>query len=188
MTLSGRVASRLCPGRRTALVPAAVLPLTAVADTAEALVRHRIAERIATVVGTRLGTTPDVGLGDMPALWQLARGTFPDVELTADGVSARHVIGLAVDAHLHQVRRSGEGGAVGSSSVIVDVDPASLVGAGGSRPDSVVVPDPANRRLIARIGPAGALTVPVTPVLADRPDDPRHIRPAHVRRQPPPPR
>ncbi|KOV58164.1 DUF2993 domain-containing protein [Streptomyces sp. MMG1121] len=168
MTFSGRILSRLRPRRRTALVLATVLALTALVGTTETLVRHLIAERIATVAGKRLGTTPGVGLGATPALWQLARGTFPDVELTADGVSARHMTGLAVDAHLRQVRRSGRGGVVGSSSVIVTVDSVSLADAGGSRLNNVVVPDPSDGRLVVHIGRAGALAIPVTPVLADR--------------------
>ncbi|OIK05235.1 LmeA family phospholipid-binding protein [Streptomyces monashensis] len=116
MTLSGRLVSRLRLRRRTTLLLAAVLALTALAGTAETLVRHRIADRIATVAGKRLGTAPDVGLGVTPALWQPARGTFPDVEPTADGVSARHTTGLAVDARPRQVRRSGKGGGVAGSS------------------------------------------------------------------------
>ncbi|WP_225826959.1 DUF2993 domain-containing protein [Streptomyces naphthomycinicus] len=168
MTLSGRPPSGPRPRRRPALVLAAVLTLTALTGTAETVVRNRIADRIAAVAGERLGTTPDVGLGATPALWQLARGTFPDVELTADGVSARHLTGLAVDARLHQVRRSGKGGTVGSSRVTVDVGTASLAAADASPPDSVVVPDPAHGRLVVRVGRGGALTVPVTPVLDGR--------------------
>ncbi|MFJ4581073.1 LmeA family phospholipid-binding protein [Streptomyces echinatus] len=168
MTLSGRPVFRPRLRRRTAIVLCTVLALTALAGTAEALVRHRIAGRVAAVAGERLGTTPDVGLGATPALWQVARGSLPDVELTANGVSARHMTGLAIDAHLRQVRRSGQGGTVGSSSVTVDIGATSLATTGGSGPDTEVVPDPAHGRLVVHVGRAGALTVPVTPVLAGR--------------------
>lgn len=107
-------------------------------------------------------------MGATPALWQLARGAFTDVELTADGVSVRHLTGLGIDAHLRQLRRSGRDCTVGSSSVTVDIGTASLAGADASRPNSVVAPDPAHGRLVVHIGPAGAVAVPVTPVLAGR--------------------
>ncbi|MBL1084671.1 DUF2993 domain-containing protein [Streptomyces actinomycinicus] len=166
MTLFGSPPSWLRARRRTTVVLTVVLTLAAaLTGTAEVTVRDRIADRIAAAAGKRLGTTPDVGLGSTPALWQLARGTLPDVELTADGVATRHMTGLAVDAHLHQVRRSGKGGTVGSSAVTVDADAASLAGTGGS---GVVVPDPAHGRLVVHLGRSGALTVPVTPTLHGR--------------------
>ncbi|AYG78017.1 hypothetical protein DWB77_00124 [Streptomyces hundungensis] len=145
----------------------AVIALTALAGTAEAVARHRIA----TVTGKRLGTTPDVGLGATPALWQLARGNLPDVELTANGVSARRMTGLDIDAHLRQVRRSGKGGSggtVGSSRVTVDISATSLAATDASRLNTEVVPDLAHGRLVVRVGRAGALAVPVAPLLDGR--------------------
>ncbi|MER6980925.1 LmeA family phospholipid-binding protein [Streptomyces carpinensis] len=123
-----------------------------------------------TLAGKRLGTRPAVGLGGTPALLQLERGSLPDVELTAHGVSARHMTGLGIEAHLRKVRRSGKGSVVDSSTVTVDVNSASLAGAGASRPNSVVVPGPVNGRLVVHLGHghAGALAVPVSPVLDGR--------------------
>ncbi|MBY8842193.1 DUF2993 domain-containing protein [Streptomyces sp. SP2-10] len=176
MTLSRPPVSWLRARRRTTAVLAAALALATLVGTAEAVVRDRIADRIAAMAAKRLGTTPDVGLGTTPALWQLARGTLPDVELTADGVAARRMTGLTVDARLRQVRRNGHGGTVGSSTVTVDADAASLAGIGADRPDGevadrpdgVVVPDPAHGRFVVHLGGSGALTVPVTPSLHGR--------------------
>ncbi|WP_328322999.1 LmeA family phospholipid-binding protein [Streptomyces sp. NBC_00455] len=164
MTFSGGLVSVLRSRRRTVAAGAVAPALAALAATADSLVRGRIA----TVAGERPGTAPDVGVGATPALWQLARGAFTDVELTADGVSVRHLTGLGIDAHLRQLRRSGKDCTVGSSSVTVDIGTASLAGADESRPNSVVAPDPAHGRLVVHIGPAGAVAVPVTPVLAGR--------------------
>ncbi|WP_251094230.1 DUF2993 domain-containing protein [Streptomyces sp. Caat 7-52] len=176
MTLFRPPVSWLRARRRTTVALAAVLALATLVGTAEAVVRDRIADRIAAMAAKRLGTTPDVGLGTTPALWQLARGTLPDVELTADGVAARRMTGLTVDARLRQVRRNGQGGTVGSSTVTVDADAASLAGIGADRPDGVVadrpdgvvVPDPAHGRFVVHLGRSGALTVPVTPSLHGR--------------------
>ncbi|QNT91985.1 hypothetical protein HEP81_01656 [Streptomyces griseofuscus] len=165
MTFFGRLVGLGFP-RRTVVSLASVLVLATLVGTAEAVTRGRIADRIATAAAKRLGTRPAVGLGATPVLWQLARGAFADVELTADDVAARHLTGLRVDARLSQVRRSRKGGTVGSSTVTVDIGSASLVaGASAGPAESVVVPDPAHGRLVVHIGRAGALAVPVTPVL-----------------------
>ncbi|MGW1595612.1 LmeA family phospholipid-binding protein [Streptomyces sp. NPDC002343] len=132
MTFSGRLVGLGFP-RRTVVSLASVLVLVTLVGTAEVVTRGRIADRIATAAAKRLGTRPAVGLGATPVLWQLARGAFADVELTADDVAARHLTGLRVDAHLRQVRRSRKGGTVGSSTVTVDICSASLVAGASAR-------------------------------------------------------
>ncbi|MBL1106823.1 DUF2993 domain-containing protein [Streptomyces sp. 5-8] len=178
MTLFRPPVSWLRARRRTTAVLAAALALATLVGTAEAVVRDRIADRIAAMAAKRLGTTPDVGLGTTPALWQLARGTLPDVELTADGVAARRMTGLTVDARLRQVRRNGHGGTVGSSTVTVDADAASLAGIGADRPDGEVADRPDG---VVADRPDGVVADRPDGVVADRPDGVVVPDPAHGR-------
>ncbi|OIK00189.1 hypothetical protein BIV23_26945 [Streptomyces monashensis] len=141
------------------------LALSGTVGMAELVCRNRIGERFATEAGKRLGRTPSVDLGATPALLQLARGSFPDVELTADGVTVRRMSGLGIDAHLHQVRRGGHTVTVRSTTVDVDVPAASLADGSLQGLGGEVVPSPETGQLIVRLGRAGALTVPVTPAL-----------------------
>ncbi|MEU1198066.1 DUF2993 domain-containing protein [Streptomyces sp. NPDC005813] len=151
--------------RRTAVAALTVLALGGGAVTAEAVVRHRVGDRFATAAAERLGTVPDVGLGGTPVLMQLSRGAFPDVELTADGVTARRMTGLGVDVHLRDVRRAAGTVTVGSSTADVTVGADRLGGDELKRMNGVVVPDPGTGRLLVHLGRTGALTVPVTPSL-----------------------
>ncbi|MFE1198549.1 DUF2993 domain-containing protein [Streptomyces olivaceoviridis] len=165
MTFFGRLSARVGARRRIAVAVATTLVLAGATGTAELVARNKIGERFATAAGTKLGKAPDVDLGGTPALWQLARGSFPNVALTANGVTVRRMKGLDIDARLRQVRRSSHGASVRSSTVYVDVDATSLASDTLGALGGVVVPDPATGRLIVHLDGAGALTVPITPTL-----------------------
>ncbi|MGW2649951.1 LmeA family phospholipid-binding protein [Streptomyces sp. NPDC001393] len=165
MTVFGRLISRAGARRRVTLAVVTTVALTGTVGMAGLFSRDKIGERFATGAGKRLGRTPSVDLGATPAQWQLARGSFPDVGLTADDVTVRRMSKLGIDAHLHQVRRSSHTVTVRSTTVDVDVPAASLVDGALQGLGGVVAPGPETGQLIVRIGPAGALTVPVTPTL-----------------------
>ncbi|WP_208899017.1 DUF2993 domain-containing protein [Streptomyces incarnatus] len=165
MTVFGRLISRAGARRRVTLAVVAAFALTGTVGMAEFVCRDRIGERFATEAGKRLGRTPGVDVGARPVLWQLARGSFPDVGLTADGVTVRRMSGLGIDAHLHQVRRCGHTVTVRSTTVDVEVPAASLADGAFQGLGGEVVPSPETGQLLVHLGRAGALTVPVTPTL-----------------------
>ncbi|MFD5139254.1 DUF2993 domain-containing protein [Streptomyces sp. NPDC058378] len=165
MTLFRGLPRRGRSRRRAAVVAVTVLALTGAAGAAEMMVRFRIADRFAAGAEERLGQSPDVGLGGTPALWQLAQGAFPDVELEAKGASVNEMMGLDIDAHLHDVRRGPDAVTVRSSTVDVGIGAESLAGERLQQVNGTIVPEPASGRLILRAGPGGAITLPLTPSL-----------------------
>ncbi|MFH8339370.1 DUF2993 domain-containing protein [Streptomyces sp. AM6-12] len=165
MTVFGRLISRAGARRRVTLAVVAALAPTGTVGVAELVCRGKIGERFAKEAGKRLGRTPSVDLGATPALWQLARGSFPDVELTADGVTTRRISGLGIAAHLRKVRQGSRTVTVRSSTVDVDVPAVSLAGGTLQSLGGVVALSAKSGQLIVRLGRVGAFTVPIAPAL-----------------------
>lgn len=165
MTFSGGLLRRFRTRRRASVAVVTICVLAGTVGAAEWVIRDRVHDRFAAAAQKRLGKAPEVDLGGTPVLWQVAQGTFPDVGLTADGVSAQRMTDLHIDARLRQVRRGADAVTVRSSTVRVGIDAESLAGDGLKRMNGVVVPDPDTGRLLVHLGRAGAITVPLTPTL-----------------------
>ncbi|MEU2616848.1 DUF2993 domain-containing protein [Streptomyces sp. NPDC007157] len=165
MTLFRGLVRRARSRPRTAVAAVTVLALAGAAGAAELTVRGRMADRFATAAEKRLGETPDVGLGGTPALWQLARGICPEVELEADGASVNQFHDLDIDARLRDVRPRAGVVTVRSTTVDVGIGTGSLTGDQLRQMNGTMAADPASGRLIVRAGPGGAVTIPLKPSL-----------------------
>src|SRR5882757_414809 len=138
---------------------------------AEAVVRAATADRLAERMGNRLSTTVDVGLGTTPVLYQITRGTFPNVEVSGDGASFRNFRGVDFDAHLSNVRRDSSQLDVSSSMVTAVLPVAALADTvsqamGNSGGAGIAVStDPGAGELVVHAGPAQMVTVTMKPQL-----------------------
>ncbi|KPI03169.1 Protein of unknown function DUF2993 [Actinobacteria bacterium OK074] len=171
MTLLRRGSGRGRGGRRGARflalgVVAAVL-LTGVVT--EAVVRHRTAARLADRMETRLHTGVDVGLGPTPVLLQLARGSFPRVQVSGSDATFRKFTGVDLHARLDDVTRSADGLSVRDSRVRAEMPDDALAGtvaaATGGAP--TVTADPDASQLIVHAGPLGQISIAYRPTLRD---------------------
>lgn len=78
-----------------------VVLLVIVDRVGSAVAGRVLADQIRT--GASLDTDPQVAFGGFPFLTQAAAGRYHDVRVTAEGVTAGRVHGVAVDAHLHDL-------------------------------------------------------------------------------------
>ncbi|MER6343917.1 LmeA family phospholipid-binding protein [Streptomyces sp. NPDC001595] len=159
--------------RRARLVTlAAVGAVLAVGGIAEAVARHYAADRFADRMERRLHTGLDVGFGPTPVTLQLARGSFPRVEVSGEGATFRRFSGVDLHAELDDVVRTGDGLSVRDSRVSAELGDAALTDAvsamtGGALGRATVTTDPAAHELVVHAGPAGRVTVGFRPVLED---------------------
>ncbi|MEV3860175.1 DUF2993 domain-containing protein [Streptomyces sp. NPDC050095] len=139
------------------------------AGVAEFVVRHQVAGRIAGRMEQRLGTGVDVGLGWTPVMFQMARGSFGQVEVEGHDATFRRFAGVDLDAELDSVVRTGKGLKVGSSQVRAEMSDEALAGtvagAAGGAGAATVTADPGSSQLVVHAGPAGRLTVAFRPSL-----------------------
>ncbi|GAA4691391.1 LmeA family phospholipid-binding protein [Streptomyces youssoufiensis] len=160
----------------------------ALAGIAEAVLRYSTADRMADRMSRRLDADLTVSLGGTPVLVQLARGSFPHVEVEGSDATFRNFTGVSFDADLADVVREDGALRVGSSQVRAelsaeaiaasvasrgagdgdgDAPNGGLLGGGsggdGGRPGLVVTTDPASGQLVAHAGPGQLVTVAMRP-------------------------
>ncbi|MBD0837483.1 MULTISPECIES: DUF2993 domain-containing protein [unclassified Streptomyces] len=163
--LRGRVS------RRARLITLGVVGgLLVVAGAAEAVARHQAAGRFADRMEERLHTGLDVGFGPTPVMLQLARGSFPRVEVSGEGATFRRFSGVDLHAELADVVRTGDGLSVADSRVSAELTDAALAGAVATMTDGAigvagVSTDQENGELTVHAGPAGRIAVGFRPVL-----------------------
>lgn len=165
-----RPASRPVPRRARLVALATVGAVLAVGGIAEAVARHYTADRFADRMEKRLHTGLDVGFGPTPVTYQLARGSFPRVEVEGEGATFRRFSGVDLHAELADVVRTGEGLSVRDSRVSAELADAALAEAvstmtGGALGQAAVTTDPAARELVVHAGPAGRIAVGFRPEL-----------------------
>ncbi|QKW49606.1 DUF2993 domain-containing protein [Streptomyces buecherae] len=161
----------------------AVLALVGIA---EAVLRYSTADRMADRMSRRLDTDLTVSLGGTPVLVQLARGSFPHVEVEGSDATFRNFTGVSFDADLADVVREDGALRVGSSRVRAELSAEAIAasvasggagdgdaanggllgggsGGGGGRTGLVVTTDPASGQLVAHAGPGQLVTVAMRP-------------------------
>jgi hypothetical protein len=159
--------------RRARLVAlAAIGAVLVTGGVAEAVARHYAADRFADRMEKRLHTGLDVGFGSTPVTLQLARGTFPRVEVSGEGATFRRFSGVDLHAELADVVRTGEGLSVRDSRVSAELAGEALANAvstmtGGALGQATVTPDPDAQELVVHAGPAGRIAIGFRPVLED---------------------
>ncbi|MFD0314811.1 LmeA family phospholipid-binding protein [Streptomyces flavalbus] len=138
---------------------------------AEAVARHSAADRFADRMERRLHTGVDVGFGPTPVMLQLARGTFPRVQVSGQDATFRRFSGVDLEAELDDVVRTGDGLSVRDSRVTAELPHDALTAALGTVTDgalggaATVTTDPASGELVVVAGPAGRILVGFRPVL-----------------------
>ncbi|MBC3991988.1 DUF2993 domain-containing protein [Streptomyces sp. AC563] len=162
----------------------------ALAGIAEAVLRYSTADRMADRMSRRLDADLTVSLGGTPVLVQLARGSFPHVEVEGSDTTFRNFTGVSFDADLADVVREDGALRVGSSRVRAELSAEAIAasvasrgagdgdgdgdganggllgggsGGGGGRSGLVVTTDPASGHLVAHAGPGQLVTVAMRP-------------------------
>ncbi|MEV0171289.1 DUF2993 domain-containing protein [Streptomyces sp. NPDC050803] len=163
--LRGRVSRR---ARLIALGLVGAVLLTG--GAAEAVARHRAADRLADHMEERLQTGIDVGFGPTPVMLQLARGSFPKVEVSGEGATFRRFSGVDLHAELADVVRTGDGLSVADTQVSAELTDAALASAVATMTEggiavAGVTTDQESGELIVHAGPAGRISVGFRPVL-----------------------
>ncbi len=167
-TVRGRVS------RRARLVTlGAAGAVLAAGGVAEAVARDRAADRLADRMERRLHTALDIGFGPTPVMVQLARGSFPQVEVSGEGATFRRFTGVDLHAELADVVRTGDGLSVADSRVSAELADAALADAvatmtGGALGAAAVSTDPGAGELVVHAGPAGRIAVGFRPVLQEQ--------------------
>ncbi|MBC7271724.1 MAG: DUF2993 domain-containing protein [Streptomyces sp.] len=158
--------------RRGRLVALGVIGAVLVTGgVAEAVARHSAADRFADRMERRLHTGVDIGFGPTPVMLQLARGSFPRVEVSGQDATFRRFTGVDVEAELDDVVRTGDGLSVRDSRVTAELPHDALTAALGTVTDgamggaAAVTTDPATGELVVVAGPAGRITIGFRPVL-----------------------
>lgn len=145
--------------------------MLATGAVAEAVVRHRAADRFTDRVERRLRTGLDVGFGPTPVMLQLARGAFSRVEVSGRDATFRRFSGVDLRAELDDVVRTGDGLSVRDSRVRAEMPADALAAAvatvtgGAAGPSATVTTDPAASELVVHTGPAGRISVAFRPEL-----------------------
>ncbi|MFI1064341.1 DUF2993 domain-containing protein [Streptomyces spororaveus] len=157
--------------RRLVLTVTVTVVLLAVVatGTAEYTVRHRIQSRVAKAA-PGLGDDVSVGVADGWALWDLAHGSIPRLDVSSDDARVGRLSQVRVRARLDDVRLGGTT-TVAASHVDVTVSTQSLAAAiRGAVPSvavAAVTTDPAKGTVLADVGPGGLGRLTLRPVLAD---------------------
>ncbi|MEU9162844.1 LmeA family phospholipid-binding protein [Streptomyces sp. NPDC048424] len=133
--------------------------------TARAVIRNHV-----TQAAPGLGGDVAVGVADDWALWDLARGNIPRLDISSDDARVGRLPQVRVRARLDDVRL-GDGGTVGGTHAEVTASTQSLAAAIRTAvpavPVSAVTTDPARGTVLASVGPGGAGQLTLRPVLAD---------------------
>ncbi|MEU9730301.1 DUF2993 domain-containing protein [Streptomyces sp. NPDC048002] len=157
--------------RRTRLVTLGVVGAVLVTGIGvEAVARHRAADRFADRMEERLHTALDVDFGPTPVVLQLARGSFPQVEVSGEDASFRRFSGLDLHAELADVVRTDDGLSVADTHVSAELAEAALADAvttvtGGGVNIAGVSTDQETGELVVHAGPAGRISIGFRPVL-----------------------
>ncbi|MBC2901522.1 DUF2993 domain-containing protein [Streptomyces cupreus] len=157
--------------RRARLITLGVVGAVLVTGGAvEAVARHRAADRLADRMEERLHTGLDVGFGPTPVMLQLARGSFPRVEVSGEGATFRRFSGVDLHAELADVVRTGDGLSVAGTQVSAELTGTDLAGAVATMTEgalniSAVTTDQETGELVVHAGPAGRISVGFRPVL-----------------------
>ncbi|WP_329095631.1 LmeA family phospholipid-binding protein [Streptomyces sp. NBC_01439] len=151
-------------------VTVAVVLLAVVATgAAEYTVRHRIHDRVARAA-PGLGDDVAVATAGDWALWDLAHGSIPQLDISSDDARVGRLSQVRVRARLDDVRL-GETNTVGSTRADVTVSTQSLAAAIRNAVPSVAVADvttdPAKGTILTDVGPGGLGRLTLRPVLAD---------------------
>uniref|UniRef100_A0AAU2JLZ5 DUF2993 domain-containing protein n=1 Tax=Streptomyces sp. NBC_00049 TaxID=2903617 RepID=A0AAU2JLZ5_9ACTN len=157
--------------RRRALAVTAVVVLVAVAATAAAeftargMIRSRVAE-----AAPGLGEDVAVGVAGDWALWDLANGSIPRLDISSDAARVGRLSEVRVRARLDGVRL-GESATVSATRAEVTAPTRSIADAIRAAAPSVAVgavtTDPAKGTVLAAVGPGGVGQLTLRPVLAD---------------------
>ncbi|CCK30298.1 putative secreted protein [Streptomyces davaonensis JCM 4913] len=159
--------------RRARLITLGVVGAVLVTGGAVELVaRNRAADRLADRMEERLHTGLDVGFGPTPVMLQLARGTFPKVEVDGEGATFRRFSGVDLHAELADVVRTGDGLSVADTQVSAELTDAALADAvvtmtGGALNISAVTTDQETGEMVVQAGPAGRISIGFRPVLEE---------------------
>ncbi|MGW6984655.1 LmeA family phospholipid-binding protein [Streptomyces sp. NPDC054932] len=157
--------------RHLVLTVTATVVLLAVVATgaAEYTVRDLVRSRV-TKAAPGLGDDVAVGVAGGWALWDLADGNFPRLDISSDDARVGRLTQVRVRARLDDVRL-GDTTTVGSTHAEVTVSTQSLAAAIRAAVPSVsvaaVTTDPAKGTVLADVGPGGVGRLTLRPVLAD---------------------
>ncbi|WP_079407190.1 LmeA family phospholipid-binding protein [Streptomyces sp. 3211] len=157
--------------RHLLLTVTATVLLLAVVGTgvAEYTVRGVIQNRVVKAA-PGLGADVAVGVAGGWALWNLAQGSIPRLDISSDEARVGRLSHVRVRARLDDVR-PGDTTTVGGSRVQVAVSTQSLAAAIREAVPSVAVgrvtTDPAQGKVLAEVGPGGVGRLALRPVLAD---------------------
>ncbi|MFE3765845.1 DUF2993 domain-containing protein [Streptomyces sp. NPDC059104] len=150
----------------TGAVAAVAVAATGAAESAAgAVIRHRVAE-----AAPGLGDALTVGVGGDWALWDLAHGSIPRLDVGSDNARVGRLSGVRVRARLDDVRFGGRA-TVGGTRAEVTVSPGAIADAIRATAPAVTVAsvtaDPAAGTVLAAVGPGGAGRLTLRPALAD---------------------
>ncbi|GAA3252729.1 LmeA family phospholipid-binding protein [Streptomyces lavendulae] len=149
----------------SAVAVVAVAATAAAESAADAVIRHRVAK-----AAPGLGDAVTVGVGDDWALWDLAHGSIPRLDVGSDDARVGRLSGVRVRARLDDVRLDGRA-TVGGTRAEVTVSPGAIAGAIRAAAPSVAVAsvtaDPAAGTVLAADGPGGAGRLTLRPAEAD---------------------
>ncbi|MFI9765963.1 DUF2993 domain-containing protein [Streptomyces sp. NPDC052415] len=157
--------------RRARLIALGVVGAVLVTGVAvEAVARRQAADRLADRMEERLHTGLDVGFGPTPVMLQLARGSFPRVEVSGEGATFRRFSGVDLHAELADVVRTGDALSVADTQVSAEVTDTALAGAVATMTEgalnvAAVTTDQETGELVVHAGPAGRISVGFRPVL-----------------------
>ncbi|GLW00563.1 LmeA family phospholipid-binding protein [Streptomyces lavendulae] len=149
----------------SAVAVVAVAATAAAESAADAVIRHRVVK-----AAPGLGDAVTVGVGGDWALWDLAHGSIPRLDVGSDDARVGRLSGVRVRARLDDVRLDGRA-TVGGTRAEVTVSPGAIAGAIRAAAPSVAVAsvtaDPAAGTVLAAVGPGGAGQLTLRPALAD---------------------
>ncbi|MEV7520452.1 LmeA family phospholipid-binding protein [Streptomyces sp. NPDC091371] len=163
--------SRAVMRRHLVLTVTASVLLAAVLATgvAEFAARGVIRDRVA-AAAPALGDGVAVGVGDGWALWDLARGNIPRLDVSTEDARVGRLTDVRVQARLDDVRL-GERATVGGTHARVTASTRSIAAAireaAPSVPVAAVTTDPERGTVLAAVGPGGVGQLTLRPVLAD---------------------
>ncbi|MEU7725879.1 DUF2993 domain-containing protein [Streptomyces sp. NPDC040724] len=149
----------------TGVVLLAVVAAGAAEFTARSVIRDHV-----TKAAPGLGEDVTVGVAGDWALWDLAHGSIPRLDISSDDARVGRLPQVRVRARLDDVRL-GDGAAVGATHAEVTASTQSLATAIRTAVPAVsvsaVTTDPARGTILAAVGPGGAGQLTLRPVLAD---------------------
>ncbi|MFE9933038.1 LmeA family phospholipid-binding protein [Streptomyces sp. NPDC005533] len=155
--------------RVLAVTAAVVVSAAVAAGAAEFTARAAIRDHV-TTAAPGLGADVAVGVADDWALWDLARGSIPRLDISSEDARVGRLPQVRVRARLDDVRL-GDGGTVGATHAEVTASTQSLATAIRSAVPAVqvsaVTTDPARGTVLAAVGPGGAGQLTLRPVLKD---------------------